>query len=164
MGGGLSTQFSHLVQEDGYSMKNTRLVSHPKVCHQEADYLELQGPLPIPLPSAHLPLLSHQHPERGNVKWSDQTPNLIRPSDMGITGRIWALLRLEWVLGKPRTLGISSHIAWPGSESSSHSHTRLTHLTDAGMRPKGCLAQHPWKRTHPPITNPLFPTVWMKQI
>lgn len=54
---GLSTQFSHLVQEDENSIKDTRLVSHHEVCHQEVDQLELQGPLPVPLPSAHLPLL-----------------------------------------------------------------------------------------------------------
>lgn len=34
---GLSTQFSHLVQEDENSIKDTRLVSHHEVCHQEVD-------------------------------------------------------------------------------------------------------------------------------
>lgn len=41
-------------------------------------------------------------------------------------------MRQEKVLGKPRASGISGHKACPGSESSSHSPTRMTHLTNGG--------------------------------
>lgn len=41
-------------------------------------------------------------------------------------------MRQEKVLGKPRASGSSGHKACPGSESSSHSPTRMTHLTNGG--------------------------------
>lgn len=51
-------------------------------------------------------------------------------------GHRWGLstseMRQEKVLGKPRASGSSGHKACPGSESSSHSPTRMTHLTNGG--------------------------------